>query len=181
MMTVSTPGNASRTRPPAPTRSTQSSRSSRPLGAYVLIGVPVLLGLLFVLQIASGFLKTEIIVRNAVAVSRVSLEPDPVGARVYMTFVDRLGADTTFSGELTVKVREPDGAVWQTVRSISGSDFVTLPPGSLLGGRQGYSIPIPQTDWARPPRRGGAATVSVDAVPSDGSAPFSSIDEERIP
>jgi hypothetical protein len=181
MVTVSTPTNAARTRPPTPTRPTPSSRASRPLGAYVLIGVPVLLGLLFLWQIGSGFLKTEIIVRNAVAVSRVSLEPDPVGSRVDMTFVDRQGGDTTFSGELTVKVREPDGAVWQTVRSISSGDFVTLPSTSLLGGRQGYSIPIPQGDWARPPRRGGAATVSVDAVPADGSTPFSSIDEERFP
>src|SRR6185436_9612140 len=98
MVTVSPANNAARSRQPTPTRSTHSSRSSRPLGAYVLLGVPVLLGLAFLWQVASGFLKTEIIVRNAVAVSRVSLEPDPVGARVDMTFVDRQGADTTFSG-----------------------------------------------------------------------------------
>jgi hypothetical protein len=173
---VATTASAAHTRAPNP-----ASRSSWPVGVYVLIGVPVLLGLLFVWQIASGLLKTEIIVRSAVAVSRVSLEPDPVGARVDMTFVDRQDLDTTFSGDVTVKVREPDGAVWQTIRTVSAADFVTLPTGGLLGRRQGYSVTLPSKDRARPPRRGGAATVSVDAVPADGSAPFSSIDEERFP
>src|SRR4051794_40716631 len=110
MVTLSTGNLTARSRPQTPTRSTRPSRANRPLGPYVLIGVPVLLGLLFLWQIGSSFFKTEIIVRSAVAISRVSLEPDPVGSRVEMTFVDRQGADTTFSGALTVKVREPDGA-----------------------------------------------------------------------
>ena len=52
MVTLSTSSIAARTRPQPPTRSTRSSRASRPFGAYVLIGVPVLLGLVFLWQFA---------------------------------------------------------------------------------------------------------------------------------
>jgi hypothetical protein len=156
------------------------TRPRRALGVWVLIGVPVLLGLLFAWQLASGFMRTEIVVRGAVAVSRVSLEPDPVGARVDVVIVDRVGSETTVSGDVTVKVREPDGSVWQSTRSVAGSDFTALPTGGLLSGRLGYSVPIPAADWVRAPRRGGAATVSVTVQASDGSN-FSTIAEERFP
>ena len=158
-----------------------SKKANRPVGAWVLIGVPVLLGLLALWQVGSTVFKTEIITRNAVAVSRVSLEADPIGARVDMVLVDRTGADTTVSGDLTIKVREPDGAVWQTTRTVSASDFATLPTGRLLSGRMGYSVPVPVGDWARAPRRGGAATVTVTVVPADGSAPFTTVADERFP
>ena len=167
---------AARTRAPGP-----SKKANRPVGAWVLIGVPVLLGLLAVWQVASTVFKTEIIARNAVAISRVSLESDPIGARVDMVLVDRMGGDTTISGDLTIKVREPDGAVWQTTRTVSAGDFVSLPSGSLLSGRTGYSVPVPVRDWARAPRRGGAATVTVTVVPSDGSEPFTTVADERFP
>ncbi|HET6319594.1 MAG TPA: hypothetical protein VFG86_24310 [Chloroflexota bacterium] len=167
---------------PTRTRTSGPSRkANRPIGAWVLIGVPVLLGLLALWQVGSSLFKTEIIARNAVAVSRVSLESDPVGARVDMVLVDRMGADTPISGAVTIKVREPDGAVWQTTRTVSPGDFVTLPSGGLLRGRTGYSVLVPVTDWARAPRRGGAATVTVTVVPADGSEPFTTVADERFP
>jgi hypothetical protein len=145
-----------------------------------IIGVPALLLLLFVWQVGSSVLRTEIAVRNAVAVSRVSLEADPIGSRVDLVLVDRVGKDTTVSGDLTVKLREPDGTVWQTTRSVSAADFIVLRESSLLAGRTGYSVVIPGSDWLRAPRRGGSATVSVSVQPADGQ-PFSTVAEERFP
>ena len=155
-------------------------RSPRSIGTWVIIGVPILLGIVFVWQLASSLLHTEIAVRSAVAVSRVSLEADPAGSRIDLVTVDRVGQETTFNGDLTIKLREPDGTVWQTSRSITAADFVTLQNGGLLAGRMGYSVVIPSTDWMRAPRRGGAATVSVDVVPTEGAA-FSTVAEERFP
>jgi hypothetical protein len=141
----------------------------------------VLLGLLALWQVGSTVFKTELTTRNAVAVSRVALEYDPAGARVGIVLANRLGADTSIAGDLTVKVREPDGAVWQTTRTVSAGDFVTLPQGSLLKGRTGYSVVVPVTAWARAPRRGGSATVTVTVVPADGSEPFTTVADERFP
>jgi hypothetical protein len=146
----------------------------------VIIGVPVVLLLLFVWQVGSSILRTEIAIRDAVAVSRVSLEPDPLGSRIDFVLVDRVGQDTTVSGDLNIKLREPDGTLWQTTRRVSASDFAVLPGGGLLSGRLGYSVVIPPSDWLRAPRRGGSATVSVSVVPADG-APFSTVAEERFP
>jgi hypothetical protein len=146
-----------------------------------MIGVPILLGALFAWQVGSSLIRTEVIVRTAVAVSRVTLEQDPAGARVDFVVVDRVGADTTMTGDLTVKVREPDGTVWRTTRAIAPGDFVTLPSGSLLRGRTGYSVLVPATDWARAPRRGGAASVTVSVQPADGSEQVASASEERFP
>jgi hypothetical protein len=146
----------------------------------VIIGVPVVLLLLFVWQVGSSMLRTEIAIRDAVAVSRVSLEADPLGSRIDFVLVDRVGQDTTVSGDLNIKLREPDGTLWQTTRRVSASDFAVLPGGGLLSGRLGYSVVIPPSDWLRAPRRGGSATVSVSVVPADG-APFSTVAEERFP
>jgi hypothetical protein len=162
---------------PAPTPLRRSQRSA---GTWVIIGVPVLLGLVFVWQLASNLLHTEIAVRSAVAISRVSLESDPLGSRVDLVLVDRVGQETTFDGNMTIKLREPDGTLWQTTRGVTATDFVPLPSGGLLAGRVGYSVIIPSTDWMRAPRRGGAATISVDVVPTDGTA-FSTVAEERFP
>jgi hypothetical protein len=168
---------ASRPLPQAPA---SLKRSQRSFGTWVIIGVPVLLGLLFAWQIVSTMLRTETIVRGAVAVSRVSLEADPLGARVDMVLVDRVGQDTTFNGALNVKLREPDGTVWQTTRLVTPADFVPLQTGGFLAGRVGYSVVVPATDWLRTPRHGGAATVSIAVTPSDGAA-FSTVAEERFP
>jgi len=162
---------------PAPT---PLRRSQRTAGTWVIIGVPVLLGLVFAWQLATNLMHTEIAVRSAVAVSRVSLEADPLGSRIDLVLVDRIGQDTTFNGDMTIKLREPDGTVWQTTRGVTAADFVPLQTGSLLAGREGYSVIIPSTDWMRAPRRGGAATVTVDVVPTDGTA-FSTVAEERFP
>jgi hypothetical protein len=146
-----------------------------------MFGVPILLVLVFAWQVGSNLIKTEIIVRTAVAVSRVTLESDPAGARVDFVVVDRIGADTTMAGDLTVRVREPDGTVWRTTRAILPGEFVTLPSTSLLRGRKGYSVLVPSSDWARAPRRGGSASVSVSVQPTDGTEPVGTVSEERFP
>jgi hypothetical protein len=147
---------------------------------WVLVGVPILLLTLFVWQIISPMLRTEIAVRDAVGFSRVSLEADPAGSRVDFAVVDRVGRETTVTGDVNIKLREPDGTLWQTTRSVTAANFVTLPEGGLLAGRTGYSVVIPSTDWLRAPRRGGAATVSVSIQPIDGAL-FSTVAEERFP
>jgi hypothetical protein len=142
--------------------------------------VPIVLLLVLAAQLGSGLLRSNAAVRSAVAIGRVSLEADPAGARVELVVVDRAGADTTVTGAVTIRVREPDGSVWQTTRQVAASDFTTLPAGHLLAGRLGLSVLVPSGDWARPPRRGGAATVSVSIQPSEGE-PFSTVAEERFP
>jgi hypothetical protein len=147
---------------------------------WVIIGVPVLLGLVLVWQVVSNVLHTEIAVRSAVAISRVSLEADPMGSRIDLVVVDRIGQDTTVDGDMTIKLREPDGTVWQTTRGVTAANFVPIQGGGLLAGRMGYSVVIPSTDWMRAPRRGGSATVTVDVVPTEG-ATLSTVSEERFP
>jgi hypothetical protein len=160
---------------PVPTRGPR-----RNAGVWVIIGVPIALGLLVAWQLAATLLHTESVVRTAVAISRVSLEADPSGSRVDLVLVDRIGQETTLSGDVSVQLREPDGTVWQTTRHVAPEDFGQLPAGGLLAGRVGYAVVIPATDWLRSPRRGGAATVSVSIVPTDGQA-FSTVAEERFP
>jgi hypothetical protein len=147
---------------------------------WVIIGVPILLALVFAWQLATTLLHTDIAVRSAVAISRVSLEADPLGSRVDLVLVDRIGQDTTLNGAMTIKLREPDGTVWQTTRGVTPADFVPLQIGGLLAGRLGYSVTVPNSDWMRAPRRGGAATVSVDVTPAEGTT-FSTVAEERFP
>jgi hypothetical protein len=110
----------------------------------------------------------------------VSLEPDPLGSRIDFAVVDRVGQETTVNGNLTIKLREPEGTVWQSTRSITAANFVILPEGGLLAGRTGYSVVVPTSDWLRAPRRGGAATVSVSITPTE-RATFSTVAEERFP
>src|SRR2546423_6287434 len=98
----------------------------RSAGTWAIIGVPVLLMLLAVWQVGSGLVHTEIAVRDAVAISKVSLEPDAVGSRIDLVLVDRTGQDTTVNGALNVKLREPDGTVWQVTRSVSAGGFAAL-------------------------------------------------------
>jgi hypothetical protein len=146
----------------------------------VIIGVPALLALTFVWQIGSNLLRSQITVRDAVSVGRVSLEADPLGSRIDFVLVDHAGQETTLTGDIAVKLREPDGTVWQTSKSVTPADFGPLPDGSLIAGRVGYSVMIPATDWLRAPRRGGSATVTVNIQPADGT-PFSTVAEERFP
>lgn len=152
----------------------------RSAGTWVIIGVPMLLVTLFVWQLVSPMLRAEVAVRDAVGFSRVSLEADPAGSRIDFAVVDRVGQETTVSGQVDVTLREPDGTVWQTTRSVTPANFVTLPEGGLLAGRTGYSVVIPAKDWLRAPRRGGSATVSIIVQPTDG-ARFSTVAEERFP
>ena len=149
-------------------------------GVLVMIGVPVLLVLTLAWQFGSNMLHNEIAVRDAVAVSSVSLEADPVGSRIDLVLVDRVGQDTSMSGNLTVKLREPDGTLWQTTRAVSNGDFIPISDGGLLNGRTGYTVMVPATDWLRAPRRGGAATVTVTVEPNNGVA-FSTVIEQRFP
>jgi hypothetical protein len=155
-------------------------KARRSAGTWVMIGVPILLVSMFAWQIVSPMLRTEIAVRDAVGFSRVSLEADPAGSRIDFAVVDRVGQETTVSGDVIIKLREPDGTVWQRTRSVSPADFRTLPEGGLLAGRTGYSVVIPASDWLRAPRRGGSATVSLSIQPTDG-VPFSTVAEERFP
>ena len=157
---------------------TRRSRGSA--ATWVIVGVPVLLALSLAWQIGSGFMRTEIAVRDAVAVSRVSLEADPLGSRIDFVVVDRSGQETPLNADITIKLREPDGTVWQTVRSVTAADFGPLPDGGLLTGRVGYSVVVPATDWLRAPRRGGSATVSINVQPTEGR-PFATVAEERFP
>jgi hypothetical protein len=136
---------------------------------------------MFLWQIGSGFIHTDVVVRQAVAVGRVSLESDPAGSRVDIVVVDRVGQETTVNGTLGVKLREPDGTLWQTTRTVSANDFQPLPDGGLLAGRSGYSVIVPASDWARAPRRGGSATVSITVQPSGDGPAFSTVAEERFP
>jgi hypothetical protein len=165
---------------PPPARTVSVKRSRRPLGSWVIIGVPVLLVLTFAWQVGSNLLRTEIAIREAVAVSRVSLEADPAGSRIDLVLVDRIGLETTVNGQLTLKLREPDGTVWQVTRNVTAADFVPIQSGGLLAGRLGYSVVIPSADWLRAPRRGGAASISVNVQRADGAA-FSTVAEERFP
>jgi len=161
----------------------QSARVKKSRGSaatWVVIGVPVLLALTLVWQIGSSLVRTEIAVRDAVAVSRVSLEADPLGSRIDFVVVDRSGQETTMNGDMSIKLREPDGTLWQIARTVTAADFSPLPEGSLLAGRVGYSMVVPATDWLRAPRRGGSATVSISVQPTDGT-PFSTVAEERFP
>lgn len=158
-----------------------SNKPRRPLATYVLIGVPILLALTFAWQVFSSLYHTDIVVRQAVSIGQVTLESDPAGSRIDFVVVDRVGQETTFTGDVTVNLREPDGAVWHTTRTLSADDFQPIKAGGLLTGRPGYSVVIPAGDWARPPRRGGSATVSIDVNPSDGGAPFSTVSSKPFP
>ena len=170
-----------RPRPPASFSSNGvTARKRRSKGTYVLIAVPLLLLGAFLWQIGSGLFHTQIVAREAVAVGQIALEPDPIGSRVDVVLVDRVGQDTPLNGSLNVSVRAPDGALWQTSRDVSNSDFQTLPDSSALAGRTGYSLVVPAGDWAYPPRRGGLATVSVHATPSDGAA-FTTDSQQLFP
>ena len=136
------PGSA-----PAPLK-----RARRSTGTWVMIGVPVLLGLVFAWQIGTNLLHTETIVRSAVAISRVSLESDPLGSRIDLVLVDRVGQDTTFSGAMSIKLREPDGTVWQSTRDITAAEFAPIQPA-------GSWPAAPATRWSSRPRIGCAPRV----------------------
>jgi hypothetical protein len=139
------------------------------------------LALTFAWQVASRVFHSDVVTRQATAVGQIDLEPDPAGTRIDFVVVDRVGHDTTVGGSMTVKLREPDGSVWQTNRDVSPGDFQPLPDSSLLSGRVGYTVVVPAADWARPPRRGGSAKVTVEVTPDDGSDPFSAVSDQRFP
>lgn len=152
----------------------------RPTAAMVAVGIAVLMVGTFLWQVGSPYLRNEAVVRGATAVGRVSLESDPIGSRIDVVLVDRVGEQTTVTGTVDVSLREPDGTLWKTSRSITPADFQPLPDGGLLAGRVGYAVYVPASDWARPPRQGGAATVSVTVRPADAEA-FSAQAQERFP
>jgi hypothetical protein len=172
---------STRPRSPAPITNIGPSSNRRSKGTYVLIAVPVVLALTFVWQVASSAFHTQAVVREAVGVGQVSLEADPAGTRIDMVLVDRFGQETTLDGTLDVMLREPDGAVWRTSRNVSSGDFQPLPDDSLMAGRVGYAVTVNAGDWARPPRRGGLATVSVNAKPNDDSPAFSTQSQQLFP
>jgi hypothetical protein len=161
---------------PAPTERRFAFR-----GSYLFIVIPLVLAATLIWQVASSTFHTEAAVRQAVAVGQVTLEPDPAGTRVDFVLVDRVGQETTFTGNVNVTLRDPDGAVWQTTRSLSPGDFQPLPDDSLLAGRTGYTVLVNVRDWARPPRRGGLATISISATPNDDGPAFSTQSQQRFP
>ncbi|GAC1315170.1 MAG: hypothetical protein NVSMB2_06070 [Chloroflexota bacterium] len=146
----------------------------------VIIGVPVLLALTFVWQIGSGLLRTDTSVHDAVAVSSLTLKADPLGSRIDFVLADRGGQDATTSGDITIRLREPDGTVWQTTRHVATSEFAALSSDAQGATRTGYSVIVPATDWLRAPRRGGQASVTVTVQPTSGE-PFSGTAEQRFP
>jgi hypothetical protein len=177
MVAAAVPSHSRALSPPV---SAFRKRMRRSLGTWVIFGVPLLLVALFAWRVGSSALHTEVASHDAVGVSRVSLEADPLGSRIDMVLVDRVGQQTTVNGNINIQLREPDGTVWQSTRTISATDFVPLREGGLLAGRVGYSVVIPTSDWVRAPRRGGAASISVDISPTDGT-PFTTVAEERFP
>ena len=153
----------------------------RPTAAtLVIIGVPVLLALTFVWQIGSGLLRTDSTLHDAVAVSSLTLQADPVGSRIDFVLADRAGRDTTTTADVTIRLREPDGTVWQNTRRLTPADFTTVSTDGRGVVRTGYSLVVPATDWLRAPRRGGQASVSVTVQPTSGE-PFSGTAEQRFP
>lgn len=143
----------------------------RPTAAtLVIIGVPVLLVLTFVWQIGGGFLRADATLHDAVAVSSLTLKADPLGSRIDFVLVDRTGQDTTTTGDVTIRLREPDGTLWQNTRHLTPSDFTLLSSDGQGTARTGYSVLVPATDWLRAPRRGGQASVSVTIQPTNGDA-----------
>ncbi|MCA1644863.1 MAG: hypothetical protein LC797_05105 [Chloroflexi bacterium] len=177
---ASTPRPRSADFPVTLSGSPAQGKARRSAASWIVIAIPILMVTLFVWQVVSPLLRTEAAVRDAVGFSRVSLEADPTGSRIDFAVVDRVGRETTVDGDVNVSLREPDGTVWQTTRSITAAKFVSLPEGGLLAGRIGYSVLVPTSDWSRAPRRGGAATVSVSIRPTDGVL-FSTVAEERFP
>lgn len=148
-------------------------------GMAAIVGIPILLLLLFVWQLVSPLLRAPS-VREPASIARISLEPDPSGARIDFVVVDRTGQETTADGELSITLREPDGAVWHATRSLTAADFAPLPAGGLNAGRLGYTIDVPTSDWVRPPRHGGAATVGV-RIQLSGGGTLDGVEEMPFP
>jgi len=63
----------SQSRASSPPVSAFRTRMRQSLGAWVIVGVPLLLLAVFVWQVAANVLHTEIATRDAVAISKVSL------------------------------------------------------------------------------------------------------------
>lgn len=159
----------------------RGTRKARPSAAmYLIIGLPILLGLTLIWQLGSMIFHVDFGARDPVAVSSVILEADPIGARLDFTVVDRAGEETTVNGDINISVREPDGALWNSTRHVSSSDFGPLLDGGLLDGRTGYSVVIPASDWARAPRRGGTAVATVSIARPDAD-PISVVADVRFP
>jgi hypothetical protein len=152
-----------------------------PWGTIFLIAIPLVLAASLAWQVASSMLHTAVVVRQATGVGQAALEADAAGTRINFVLVDRVGEDTTLTGSLDVRLREPDGAVWTTSRNVSTADFQPLPAGSLMAGRTGYSVLVPAGDWVRQPRRGGLATLTISVNPSDDGTPFSIDSQQRFP
>jgi hypothetical protein len=98
------------------------TRRQRFKGSYLLIAIPLVMAATFLWQLSSGLVHTDTAARQAVAVGQVSLTPDPSGTRIDFVLVDRVGQETTFTGNVNVSLRDPDGAVWQATRSVSPGD-----------------------------------------------------------
>ncbi len=157
-------GLAARQRPIA-----QQRPRSAPTGV-VVGGIVALLVLLVILRYVPVFDLASNHPGPPASVAQAVLESDPGGAAVGLVLVDRVGRDTTLTGDLTLEVREPDGAVWRAARTVDPKDFAPLPAGSLLAGRLGYRVVVPSAAWPRPPRRGGVAAVVVAVAPTGDPA-----------
>jgi len=116
------------------------------------------------------------------SVSRAVLEalPNDRGTGLFFVLIDASGQDAAFRGSLSVSLREPDGAVYHTTRSVTPQDFRILPSGSLLEGRLGYEVDIPPSAWSTPPRRGNPALIVLGIAPVDGP-PISYTGNEIFP
>lgn len=153
----------------------------RPTAATLLIiGLPILLAVTFVWQVGSGLLRADATLHDAVAVSSLALKADPLGSRIEFVLVDRTGQDTTTTGDVTIRLREPDGTLWQNTRHLTPGDFTSLSSDGQGTPRTGFSVVVPATDWLRAPRRGGQASVSVTVQPANGD-PVSGTAEQRFP
>ena len=106
-----------------------------------------------------------------VQVSRAVLEALPEGTGLAFVMRDETGADAVFTGNLVVSLREPDGAQFQTTRSVVPANFHVLPAGTLLAGRLGYTLVIPPNAWNVQPRRGRPALIELVITLADPTAP----------
>jgi hypothetical protein len=127
------------------------------------------LGTLLVLAVLWQFVAPMLLrppqttVPTAITVASLDHVDDATGISIVLG--DQNARDIAIRGELVVELRTADGSQWRTVRNVTERDFAPLPSSSLFAGRLGYWLTVPNSDWARPPRRGALASVVVSATP----------------
>lgn len=156
----------------------RQTRDRRPwaIGGAVGVAALALLALIFLPSFLSGNVGPS----DPVAVTRVVLEADPAGTAVLVVLGDRTGTDVSLNGDLSIELREPDGAKYDVTRTLDASSFENLPQGSVLRGRLGYRFVVPPAAWSRPPRRGGQVFVQVTVAPR-GADRFSYTGTDTFP